>query len=1151
MIRNRLLTCLFLCLLLLMAACSENPAEPKPSTQFTPLPSTETGLDFNNQIIETEALNYFVHSGFYNGGGLAVGDLNNDGLVDLFFSGNQVQNELYINKGNLKFEKITETAGLAGDKTWCSGATMVDLNADGFLDIYVCRYFSPDRQLPTENLLYLNNGDLTFSESAAKFGIADAGNSVQATFLDYDLDGDLDLYVVNQPTNFRAEKGNVMAPNDWKDTDRLYRNEGGNRFTDVSEEAGVLNFAYGLSAVVGDVNQDGYPDIFVANDYEGPDHLYLNNRQGGFQRVEDYVFKHISNYSMGADFADFNNDGWLDLFVADMLAEGHYRSKANMGAMNEKKFNEMVDAGMHYQYMRNMLHLNNQIGSFSEIGQLAGVSKTDWSWATLFADFDNDGWQDLFVTNGILRDVRNNDAQKRAVESTLAHIQNFPSQPLPNVLFHNQGNLHFEKTGEAWGLNDAGFSNGAVYADLDNDGDLDLVTHNVNAPASLYRNNAPGNSAWLQIQLVGNPKNPRGRGTKVTVFTENGKLHRENTIERGYMSGMSGILHFGLGEANAIQKVEIVWPGGNMQTIEHPQLNQRLAVREVDVNSKWSPVPLPQPVFVSREEALGINRKHVENPFNDFEKQVLLPHKMSTFGPGIAVGDVNGDGADDFYTGGAAGQSGALFVKQANGKFVSKPVAAFEADRTFEDMGVLFLDVDGDADQDLYVVSGGNASQENASALQDRIYLNDGSGNFGRSGTSLGNLRSSGSCVIACDYDQDGDPDLFVGGRHVPGNYPRIPRSYLLENNQGTFTDVTETKAPGLANVGMVSGGLWSDVDNDGQTDLIVVGEWMPVTIFKNNDGQFALLEDETLAAHTGWWNSIAGGDFDKDGDMDYVVGNQGLNTKFHVSRETPLELYGYDFDSSNSLDIVLAKKHGAESLPVRGRECSSQQIPEIEEKFEDYHTFASASLVDIYSEEKLKEADYFQATTFASSLIRNNGQGGFEVIPLPIEAQFSAVFGIIVNDLNLDGNLDVVLTGNFYAPEVETGRQDASLGLLLYGDGKGNFIPQNPLNSGWHTPDDARSLALLYSDDFPLLLVGNNDAELQAFVYVQGTGAGDRFQPGETYAEMLFKDGSVQRIENYLGSGYLSASTRFIQIGPKTEKLVFFRSNGSVREMK
>lgn len=1153
-------------LVLLLAACSNDAKESDPEIQpkanqsigFSQLPPSQTGLDFNNTIVEKEEMNYFIHSGFYNGAGMAAGDLNNDGLIDLFFSGNQVQNEIYLNRtestseGNeLKFEKITANSGLDQDRGWCSGATMVDINGDGWLDIYVCRYFSPDGKQSTANLLYINNHDLTFTESAAEYGIADAGNSVQATFLDYDQDGDLDLYVVNQPSGFREEKRNLVAPNGWKDTDRLYRNEGNGHFEEVTEEAGILNFGYGLSAVAADINNDGYPDIFVANDYEAPDFLYFNDKTGGFRRIENHVFKHVSNYSMGADIADFNNDGWLDIFVADMLAEDHYRQKANMGAMNEKAFNDLVAAGMHYQYMRNMLHLNNKFGGFSEIGQLAGVSQTDWSWAPLFADFDNDGHQDLFVTNGILRDVRNNDAQRSEVENKLAFTQSFPSHPISNAMFRNSGKLQFEKIGHQWGITDPGFSNGAVYADLDNDGDLDLVTNNVNAPASLYQNNSSESGNWLQIELKGNAGNPRGRGAKVTVFRKNDQLYQENTIERGYMSAVSGILHFGLGEEE-IEKVQVVWPGRKRQTILQPKVNQRLVVRQADAGEDWTPSRDPSPVFVPREEALNIDWKHEENEYNDFEKQVLLPHKMSLFGPGIAVGDVNGDGADDFYVGGAADQAGALFVKRAEGGFARNTVPVFEADRSFEDMGVLFLDIDGDGDEDLYVVSGGNCFAENSAKLLDRIYLNDGKGNFNRDTKRLPDFRSSGSCVVAADYDRDGDLDLFVGGRHRPGNYPLTPKSYLLENENGYFKDVTAQKAPGLQEIGMVSAALWSDFDNDGQVDLMVVGEWMPVTIFKNDEGKLKHFDqDSSLLAHTGWWNSIVGGDFDRDGDIDYIVGNQGLNTKFRVSEESPLELYSHDFDGQNGPDIVLASRDHGQTYPIRGRECSSQQVPQIQEQFENYHSFASATLEDIYTPEKLKQAEHFQATTFASSMLRNNQGAGFEVIPLPIEAQFSSVFGMVAHDFDLDGKLDLLLTGNFYAPEVETGRQDAGIGVLLKGDGEGRFTPLDALETGFISPGDARSLAMLYDGAFPLLLIGNNDDQLQAYSYIHGTGKGGRFQTGEIYAEMHFKDGSVQRVEQYRGSGYLSGSTGFVQIGPETEKLVFHRADGREREVR
>lgn len=1147
---------LALLLLILCGGCTEEETDGQAETvieslpQFTQLKQDKTGLDFSNDIEEKPDLNYFIHSGFYNGAGLAAADFDNDGLEDLFFCGNQVRNELYLNKGGLQFEKITDRSGLKENVGWCTGVSTVDINGDGFLDIYVCRYFSPDDQSGTANLLYINNGDLTFTEKASEYGIADPGNSVQATFTDYDLDGDLDLYVLNQPTGFRAQKAALIPPNGWKDSDRLYRNEGNGEFTDVSKEAGVLNFGYGLSVVVGDIDNNGYPDLFVSNDYDEPDFLYFNDGRGHFSRVEDYVFKHISNFSMGADIADFNNDGWLDIFVADMLAPDHYRQKTNMGAMNEANFWAMVDQGNHYQYMRNMLHLNNKVGSFSEIGQLAGVSKTDWSWAALFADFDNDGGKDLFVTNGILRDVRNNDAQRIEVENTLAHTRSFPSQPTDNAMFRNQQNLTFENVANDWGIDNPGFSNGAIYADLDADGDLDLVTNNVNAPASLYENNSPNNLKWLQIRLKGQAKNPRGRGAKITVVTNEGSFYQEQTIERGYLSGVSGILHFGLGTANEIIRIEAVWPGGKKQVITDIKLNSRLIIREKDANENWQPSLPPNPSFIPRNEALGIDWTHQENAFNDFEQQVLLPHQLSTLGPGIAVGDVNQDGNDDFYIGGAAGQSGVLFTNQENGKYQPQPIPAFSQDKYSEDMGALFADFDGDQDLDLYVVSGGNSFAENDPLLQDRIYLNDGQGNFSRDSKRLPKLRSSGSCVLATDYDADGDLDLFVGGRLQPGRYPLAPQSYLLENNNGFFTDVTLEKAPQLQQIGMVSGGLWSDYNNDNHPDLILVGEWMPVTVFQNQGDKLTILEDTELGDQLGWWNSIVGGDFDKDGDMDYIVGNQGLNTKYHISQESPLELYSHDFDQNKARDIVLATQDHGVSFPVRGRECSSQQVPEIEEQFKDYNAFAGASLVDIYSSEKLDSALHFKATTFATSFIRNNQGDQFEIVPLPIEAQFSTTFGLLANDFDLDGSMDLLLTGNFYAPEVETGRQDAGIGVFLKGDGKGGFTYLDPLATGFLTPNDARSMAMLYDGAFPLILIGNNDGALETFAYVNGTGKGSHFLEGEFKAEMHFKDGSVQQFENYLGAGYLSSSSSFIQLVPNAEKLVFYKVDGSRREI-
>ncbi|MBD81282.1 MAG: hypothetical protein CL840_20360 [Crocinitomicaceae bacterium] len=1130
--------------LLFITACNSSPQD-KPDTQFSKIDAKASQLTFVNQIQEKENFNYFIHTGFYNGAGVAAGDINNDGLVDLYFCGNQVNDALYLNTGDLTFQDISVESNIQSNTGWSSGVTMVDINSDGYLDIYVCRYLSSHANESTQNLLYINNHDNTFIEEGQKYGIADKGNSVHATFFDYDLDGDLDLYVLNQPTGYRSLKQKERETDPDRASDRMYRNNGDRSFTDITLEAGMINYGYGLGVVVGDIDKNGYPDLLVANDYDTPDFVYLNTGENNFIRVEDIVFKHMSNFSMGMDLADINNDDGLDVFVVDMLAKDHYRQKVNMGAMNEEKFWAMVDSGRHYQYMRNVLQLNNNNGSFSEIGQMAGVSKTDWSWAALVADLNNNGWKDLFVSNGILRDVRNNDAQKDSITNSLDHSLSFPSTPIVNAVFSNNKDLTFSSVSKDWGITDSTFSNGALYSDLDNDGDLDLVVNNVNQSVGLYRNNNLEANNWLQLQFNGTEQ---GRGVQVKLYTDQEIQFQEHTLERGYMSAVSNIMHFGVGKVETIDKMVVQWPDGEEEILSDIDVNQRI---QLDITSAGIPKKTglnPTQLFGLQNEELGVKWEHQENKFNDFKNGALLPHKLSQFGPGIAVGDVNGDGEDDFYVGGARGQSGQLYVKGSSGKFEAKFSVALEKDSLYEDMGALFFDADQDGDNDLYVVSGSNSFESDSEHYQDRFYLNDGEGNYTRAINQLPKMRSSGSCVVAGDMDRDGDLDLFVGGRVSPGNYPYPARNYLLENNQGTFSELPGDKIPEIETTGMVSSALWTDYDNDSDLDLIVVGEWMPITVFENTDAGFVNATQKLgLEKTNGWWNSIVGGDFDNDGDVDYVVGNAGLNTKFHPTPEEPLELYSSDFDGNQQLDIVLAKHHKGAVYPVRGRECSSAQIPEIKQSYKDYHSFAISTLKKIYTEEKLSKAYHLSAYTFASSYIENVG-GSFEVHPLPNLAQISTTFGMLAYDFTLDGNLDLLITGNFYAPEVETGRQDAGIGLLLVGDGSGNFEPKPSSETKFFSDRDGKGMAMLYDGIFPVILVANNNGPLELHKYAKATGRGSAFLPGESIALHHLNNGKVQRVERYYGAGYLSQSGNFVPFGKNTEKIVFQDQSGGLR---
>jgi hypothetical protein len=1116
---------------------------------FELIPSSSSGLTFNNKIVDSEDFNYFIYDGMYQGAGVGVGDFNNDGLTDIFFAGNQVDNKLYINKGDFKFEDQTQKAGVAASGSWCTGVALADVNADGWLDIYVCRFLYHNRPDLTSNLLYINNGDGTFTEKAKEYGIADPELSVTATFFDYDRDGDLDLFVVNQPPNSREHRpeyltrdlnfvNSILKEGKW--SSRLYRNEG-NRFTDVTRQAGMINFGYGLAAVAGDLDGDGWDDLYEAFDYEGGDKLYMNQQNGTFRDEILGMIRHTSNFSMGTDIADFNNDGYLDVYVADMLAQDNFRQKANMGGMDPLKFWALVETGQHYQYMRNCLQLNNGNGTFSEIAQLAGVDKTDWSWATLFGDFDGDGWKDLLVTNGIKKDVRNKDflnqaeqiveqrrAKLLAENSQLTFIpaldlvNSAPSTKLTNYLFKNNKDLTFTNVAKQWGLDQVSFSHGAAYADFDNDGDLDLVMSNMEEAPFLYRNLS--NSNWLQIKLEGSKTNPNGFGTKAIVKQKQGLQFQQYTPFRGYMSSMLGNLHFGLADQETVEKLEIIWPDGKSQTFENVKSNQVLTVRHSEATISKPVVYEEKYYFEDITQQTGIDFIHRENSFDDFEKEILLPHKMSQFGPGIAVGDVDGDGLDDFFVSGAAGQAGVIYRQISAGKF--KRHQSFEADKAHEDLGALFFDADSDNDLDLYVASGGNEFKEGNPLLQDRLYLNQ-KGIFTRTTSALPELKTSTATVSAADFDADGDLDLFVGGRVTVGLYPTVPNSYLLLNEKGKFS-VVNGLASGIEKIGMVCSALWSDYNSDGKPDLILAGEWMPITVFRNDGGRFS---NQTVALGldktNGLWNSIVGADLDNDQDIDYIVGNYGLNSKFTASIQYPFHVYANDFDKSGTLDIVLAYYLDGQCYPVRGRQCSSQQMPALKKKFPTYTSFASSDLYKIYDSESLGSSIHHQAYSLSSTVFINNGNG-FEPKPLPTEAQFSSVYGFWVEDFDSDGLLDVVLGGNFYAPEVETGRQDASIGLMLKGKGDGNFAVVPNFESGIFIPEDVKSMAVISRGEAaqPMLLVGNNNGKLQAIAPASRRKASKTFVSKQPYLTLDLPNGRKRKVEFYKGSGFLSQSS-------------------------
>ena len=1064
---------------------------------FNLLSVAETGVDFNNTLVEDNEINFFKYQYIYNGGGVGIGDINNDGLSDLYFTSTMFNDKLYLNQGNMKFKDITLSAGIHQDNGSKTGVSMVDINADGLLDIYVSRSGWFVDASTRANLLYINQGDNTFKESAKEYGLAETGYTVQVGFFDYDKDGDLDCYMANHPlfniSNELWEKARKNPPKMF--SDKLYRNNGNNTFTDVSLAAGINNFGHGLGLAISDYNQDGWPDVYVANDFKAHDFYYINNGDGTFTEKAKSLLSHVSRFAMGSDAADIDNDGLIDLFVVEMLAEDNKRQKTNMASMNPQKFWEIVNLGHHYQFMRNTLQYNIGGGNYCEIAYLSGLTNTDWSWAPLFADFDHDGLKDLAITNGYLYDTQDKDYTKEANNlikeqggiyyNKLASMMK--STRIKNYVFKNEGDLKFSNKSRDWGFNFAGFSNGMAYGDLDNDGDLDLVVNNINDPASIYKNTSSEqrNGHFLLVELDGPAMNKKGLGSKIWLKTKKSTQFQELWIVRGFESSSDQKVHFGIAEGDQIQEVKVEWPDGKVQIVTAPEVDQLLTIN-YSTEGKKSIVAPQQASYFS---PIGSNGKylfrHKENSYDDYEKEVLLPHKQSQNGPKITVGDVNGDQLDDFYIGGAAGQAGSLIVQIKGKGFAAASAPTFEVDAQYEDLGADFFDADNDGDLDLYVVSGGNEFEPNSPLLQDRLYLNDGKGSFQKSSGILPKLLSSGGTVAANDFDGDGDQDLFVGGRLIPGKYPYAPRSYILRNDGGRFTDVTKSVSPNLVNPGLITSAVWTDFSNDGKKDLIIVGEWTGILMFKNEDGKLKnVSRDNGMEKETGWWNKIVAADVDQDGDDDYILGNLGLNYKYHASKEEPFEVFAGDFDNSGTNDIVLGYYNDGTCYPVRGIQCSSEQMPIIAEQFKTYDEFGEADIKEIYGE-KLDEGIHLSAHNFASSILINEGSGNFNLKALPTKAQFAPINGIIASDFDRNGTVDLLVAGNLWQAEVETGRADAGRGLFMLGNGKGNFEVVPLKKSGFVAPLDVKDLEIISTGTNKprIILVANNNFGMQTYI--------------------------------------------------------------------
>ena len=1085
------------------------------SKRFTLLSPRESGIDFNNKIKDTKNRNILIYSNFYGGAGVGVGDFNNDGLQDLFFAGNMVPDKVYINQGNLRFKDATKSSGIINDGGWSTGVTIADINNDGFLDIYISRELYDDKPKWRTNLLYINKGDGTFEESAKKYGVDNSQRTRGATFLDYDKDGFLDLFLLTQPPNpgsYSEFSGKKLLKPEYHLV--LYKNTGKDSFIDVSEAAGVnlTGFPNGVSA--SDLNNDGWTDLYVANDFYAPDFLFLNNQDGTFTNVANEALNHMSYYSMGIDIADFNNDNLLDVFVLDMVAEDNFRLKSNMSGMNPESFWNVVEDGGHFQYMYNALQLNNGNMTFSDIAQFAGMAATDWSWSNLMADFDNDGLKDTYITNGLLRDIRNTDADKR-IGNYITETANkwvmenpdggdvsiwdlldlnealsiVPSQPLKNYAFKNQGDLEFAQIAEEWGLDQESFSNGSAYADFDNDGDLDIVVNNINEEAYVYRNNSESFSKtnFLRIELSDVNDKPVF-GSRIKLFS-NGKMQvSETTNVRGIYSTSESIIHFGLGEITKIDSIQVLWPNTKTTVKYNIASNQTIKLQN-DSSNALDVINFDATRELNFEEiteSFGIKHAHNENVFDDFEQQILLPHKMSQFGPAMTIGDINNDGLDDLFIGAATGHEASLYMQNTEGDFEKGSEELWKKEDDYEDVDALFVDINGDGYLDLYVVSGGNEYPANDLHYVDRIYLNDGLGNFSK-GAILGVGRISGSKVIPGDIDNDGDLDLFVGGRHTPHYYPLPATSMILVNENGQLINKTDVIAPDLINVGMITDAVWADYDSDGDQDLISVGEWMAITIFENIDGIFVKSSIPDFENTKGWWFSLDKGDFDGDGDMDFIAGNLGLNYKYKTSKNEPFDIYYNDFDGNGNYDIVLGYYNKNKHYPLRGFSCSSQQIPGLKNKIKKYDVFASLEIDEVYGKSNLKNSLHLVTNTFASSYIENMGNGSFRVRELPNETQLSNVNDTTIFDFNNDGKLDVLAVGNLFVSEIETPRNDASNGLLLLGDGKGAFKPVPSHKSGFFARKDAKKIGMLKNKGNSIIVVANNNDSIQFFKLRKG----------------------------------------------------------------
>jgi hypothetical protein len=1158
--------------LLLLYACNGK------QKRFEKISSSHSGIHFNNQIEENDSINPLDVVNIYNGGGVGIGDFNNDGLPDIYFGGNMQPSRLYLNKGNFEFEDITDRAGVEGLGRWARGIAVVDINNDGLMDIYICNTIYRD-PLKRRNILYVNQGNDKdgiphFKDMAAEYGLDIYVQSTMASFFDYDNDGDLDMYLtVNEASNgenpavfLKRDRGN-LAPSMGK----LFRNDWDSTlhhpvFHDVSKEAGMKYEGYGHAATICDINGDGWKDIYVSDDFLSNNILYINNHDGTFtNRLKDY-FKHTSFNSMGQDVVDMNNDGLPDVLELDMNPEDSYRKKMMLASNSYLTYQNFDLYSYEYQYVRNTLQFNQGPGvgendsigipAFSETGFLSGISQTDWSWAPLVVDADNDGYRDLIVTNGFPRDVSDHDFmayrdQNKALVDKKTLVAQIPRVKLHNYAFRNKGDLTFSNETADWGFSQPTFSNGIAYADFDNDGAVDIVINNINDEALLYRNTSREKDTaathFLQIKFRGNKQNVNGIGATASIYYDHGKQQvYENNPYRGYLSSMQGMAHFGLGRVSLIDSVVIKWYNGKKQTIEKVGVNQVLTVQMADAKDSFSsrePTVAPDALFKEVTHASGIRYRHHDYDFIDFDVQHLLPHKLSEYCPALAAGDIDGNGFDDLIVGGNGAYAARLLLQQADGRFLEKEFlpAMDGKTRTTKDEGILLFDANGDGHQDIYIASGGYESAPGSNSYQDRLYINDGKGNFKRDSLALPVNNTSKFCVRAMDYNGDGKPDLFVSGRVDPWNYPKPVSSFIFRNDSDKdhvkFTDVTDEVAPDLKNIGMICDALFTDFDGDGQTDLIVVGEWSPLTFLKNVNGHFKNVTATTgVAGQTGWWNSIAAGDFRHTGRTDYILGNTGLNTLYRASDQFPVYITAKDFDSSGKYvaipSLFLPDQNGMKKeFPAQGRDDISRQLSSMKKRFPNYKSFAIATMNEVLTPDQRKGALRLAANRLESCYLRNDGGGRFTLIPLPMQAQVSIINGMVVDDFDGDGNLDVLMNGNDFGTEIGVGRYDALNGLLLKGDGAGGFTPLSIVQSGIYIPGNGRALVKLQSSSGNYLVAASQNKDVLKLYQLRRNVKLLKMKADDVSALLQLGNGKIEKEELYYGSSFLSQSGRFLSV--------------------